>query len=148
MFLGIAKYMLAGQASSAPEQAPTEAGPSSAESSGSGDGAAVDGQAESAEAASGDTSTAGTQTGHASAESSGSGTAQPSMTWYRVAKAASGDTAADELLAEAYVLRLGRYLAGYEEDVFDLLGKRVVDDQGALSHEQWLWIQSKRNVLN
>jgi hypothetical protein len=54
----------------------------------------------------------------------------------------------DELLAEAYVLGLGRYLAGYDDYVFEALGSRVVDDEGALSHEQWSWIQSQRNVLS
>jgi MoxR-like ATPase len=65
---------------------------------------------------------------------------------------AGQDTAAqpfeDELLAEAYVLSLGRYLAAYDSTVFKDLGYRVVDDEGALTSEQWSWIQNQRDVLS
>ena len=112
VFLGVARYVLAGQTSQASDQvADTEAGPVSMESVGAADGMPPD-------------------------------TAQPS------AQATSADTAAEELLAEAYVLGLGRYVAGYDDNVFEALGSRVVDDEGALSYEQWSWIQSQRNVLS
>lgn len=58
------------------------------------------------------------------------------------------DVVEDELLAEAYVLSLGRYLAAYDDEVFEALGSRVVDDEGTLSGEQWSWIQSQRDVLS
>lgn len=63
-------------------------------------------------------------------------------------EAASADAVGEELLAEAYVLGLGRYLAGYDDHVFEALGSRVVDGEGVLSDEQWSWIQSQRKVLS
>jgi MoxR-like ATPase len=72
-----------------------------------------------------------------------------SMAQYILAgQAAPGETVEDELLAEAYVLSLGRYLSGYDDQVFEALGARVVDDEDTLSREQWSWIQSQRNVLS
>jgi MoxR-like ATPase len=52
-----------------------------------------------------------------------------------------------ELIAEAYVIGLGRYLAGYDNTVFDVLGSKVIEEN-ALNEEQWSWIQSQRDVLS
>lgn len=54
----------------------------------------------------------------------------------------------DELLAEAYVIGVGRYLAGFEDRVFQALGYRVVNDEAVLPHGQWAWVSSQRNVLS
>lgn len=79
--------------------------------------------------------------------------------------AASGDTGGDdgsdaeepeaeetpllpELLAEAYVMGVGRYLAGFDDRVFGALAQRVVEDEAALPQGQWTWVNSQRNVLS
>jgi MoxR-like ATPase len=51
-----------------------------------------------------------------------------------------------ELLAEAYVMNLGKYVAAYDDAVLDALGARLVDD-GAISEDGWSWIKSHRNTL-
>jgi MoxR-like ATPase len=56
-------------------------------------------------------------------------------------------TTAGELLAEAYTLGLGKYVAAYDDIVFQALGKKIVDEESALSQEQWTWIEGQRNVL-
>lgn len=53
-----------------------------------------------------------------------------------------------ELLAEAYVIGVGRYLAGFDERVFGALGQRIVEDEAALPEGQWTWVISQRNVLS
>ncbi|MGK5520838.1 AAA family ATPase [Micromonospora sp. URMC 107] len=58
------------------------------------------------------------------------------------------ETLLAELLAEAYVMGLGRYLAGFDDRIFDALGERIVSDEAALPHGQWTWVSSQRNVLS
>jgi hypothetical protein len=112
VFLGMARYVLAGQTSQKSEQAPgAQAGPGSTKPPEVPDSLPID-------------------------------TAPPNT------QTASVETVGEELLAEAYVLGLGRYLAGYDDHVFEGLGSRVVDDEAALSQEQWSWIQSQRSVLS
>jgi hypothetical protein len=53
-----------------------------------------------------------------------------------------------ELLAEAYVMGVGRYLAGFDDRTFDALRERVVGDEAVLSQGQWTWVNSQRNVLS
>ncbi|OJF14218.1 hypothetical protein BG844_10905 [Couchioplanes caeruleus subsp. caeruleus] len=53
-----------------------------------------------------------------------------------------------ELLAEAYVMGIGRYLAGFDDRTFDALGERIVNDEAALPQGQWTWVSSQRNVLS
>ncbi|MGN9803454.1 AAA family ATPase [Micromonospora sp. L32] len=53
-----------------------------------------------------------------------------------------------ELLAEAYVTGIGRYLAGFDDRVFDALGERIVNDENALPQGQWTWVSSQRHVLS
>jgi MoxR-like ATPase len=54
----------------------------------------------------------------------------------------------DELLAEAYVTGVGRYLAGFEDRIFQALGERVMNDEAVLPQGQWAWVSSQRNVLS
>lgn len=53
-----------------------------------------------------------------------------------------------ELLAEAYVMGVGRYLAGFDDRTFDALRERVVTDENGLPQGQWAWVTSQRNVLS
>lgn len=53
-----------------------------------------------------------------------------------------------ELLAEAYIMGVGRYLAGYDDRTFVELRERIVEDEAALPQEQWSWVNSQRDVLS
>lgn len=53
-----------------------------------------------------------------------------------------------ELLAEAYVMGVGRYLAGFDDRTFDELRERIVTDESGLPQAQWTWVTSQRNVLS
>ncbi|UPG66345.1 MULTISPECIES: AAA family ATPase [Gordonia] len=53
-----------------------------------------------------------------------------------------------ELLAEAYVMGVGRYLAGFDDRTFDALQERIVTDENGLPHGQWIWVAKQRNVLS
>lgn len=53
-----------------------------------------------------------------------------------------------ELLAEAYVMGVGRYLAGFDDRTFDALRERIVTDENGLPEGQWTWVASQRNVLS
>ncbi|MET9020702.1 AAA family ATPase [Actinopolymorpha sp. NPDC004070] len=53
-----------------------------------------------------------------------------------------------DLLAEAYILGAGRYLAGYDDRLFEALGEIIVNDEGALSRGQWIWVKAQRDVLS
>lgn len=55
---------------------------------------------------------------------------------------------ASELLAEAYVLGVGRYLAGLEDRAFDALTERVVNDEGVFSSGDWSWVTQQRSILS
>lgn len=52
----------------------------------------------------------------------------------------------DELVAEAYVMNLGKYVAAYDDAVLEALGQRLVTD-GAISEDGWSWITSHRSTL-
>ena len=53
-----------------------------------------------------------------------------------------------ELVAEAYVLSLGKYLSSFDDHVFESLGRRVVEDEdAALDEAQWAWVAQQREVL-
>jgi len=58
-----------------------------------------------------------------------------------------GGASLGELLSEAYVLSLGKYLSGYEDQVFEKLGQRVVGDEEAMSFSDWEWVQTQRLIL-
>ena len=53
-----------------------------------------------------------------------------------------------ELLAEAYVMGVGRYLAAFDDRIFDALRERIVGDESAMSEGQWTWVVTQRNVLS
>ena len=54
----------------------------------------------------------------------------------------------EELVAEAYVLSLGKYLTSFDDHVFESLGRRVVEDEdAALSETQWTWVAQQREIL-
>lgn len=52
----------------------------------------------------------------------------------------------EELIAEAYVMNLGKYVAAYDDAVLESLGARLMAD-GAVSEDGWAWIISHRNTL-
>lgn len=52
----------------------------------------------------------------------------------------------EELLAEAYVMNLGKYIAAYDDAVLDALGTRLADE-AAISEDSWAWITSHRDTL-
>jgi hypothetical protein len=53
----------------------------------------------------------------------------------------------DQLLAEAYVLSVGKYLASFDDSVVTALGTRIVDDEAAFTSEQWQWVLTQRDIL-
>lgn len=57
-----------------------------------------------------------------------------------------GDATQAELLAEAYVMNLGKHLAAYDDAVLDALGQRITDE-GAIDEDDWAWITSHRHTL-
>ena len=60
---------------------------------------------------------------------------------------AKGGASFGELLSEAYVLSLGRYLSGYDDQVFEKLGLRVVGDEEAMDSSDWGWVQAQRLIV-
>lgn len=52
----------------------------------------------------------------------------------------------DELIAEAYVMNLGKYVAAYDDAVLAALGERLRTN-GAITEDGWTWITSHRNTL-
>ncbi|MDA8322209.1 MAG: AAA family ATPase [Actinomycetota bacterium] len=65
-----------------------------------------------------------------------------------VEPAADEATLLSELVAEAYVMGVGRYLAGFDDRIFDALGERIVSDEAVLATGQWIWVKTQRNVLS
>lgn len=59
----------------------------------------------------------------------------------------TGSDDTEEALAEAYVLSAGKFLGGYDDLTFESLGARVVEEEQALSTEQWIWISTQRAIL-
>jgi len=56
------------------------------------------------------------------------------------------DTTQAKLLAEAYVMNLGRHVAAYDDAVLNSLGKRITDE-GAMDEIEWSWIKTHRHTL-
>jgi len=53
-----------------------------------------------------------------------------------------------ELVAEAYVLSLGKYLSSFDDDAFESLGRRAIEDEdAALTNDQWAWVAQQREIL-
>lgn len=65
-----------------------------------------------------------------------------------VLSAAAGDGLAppslDELIAEAYLVRAGKYLSTYDSETLRVLGFRVTQGVSGLSHDQWDWVRENR----
>lgn len=57
-----------------------------------------------------------------------------------------GSATHKELLAEAYVMNLGKYIAAYDDAVLDALGQRIAEES-AISEDEWAWIKSHRHTL-
>lgn len=57
-----------------------------------------------------------------------------------------GNATQEELLAEAYVMNLGKHIAAYDDAVLDALGQRVID-ASAIDEDGWEWITSHRHTL-
>lgn len=54
----------------------------------------------------------------------------------------------DELLAEAYLVRVGKYLSTYDMETIELLGQKVTEGSpAALSPRQWAWVVEHRVYL-
>ncbi len=60
---------------------------------------------------------------------------------------ADGGPDVTDLVAEAYVVSVGKYLAAYDDHMLQELGSRVVTEESALSQAQWDWVISQRAVL-
>ena len=53
----------------------------------------------------------------------------------------------EELIAEAYIINIGKYLVSYSDMNLDELGVRMVDTK-TLTEEQWRWIKTQRDILS
>lgn len=51
------------------------------------------------------------------------------------------------LIAEAYVLSLGKYLSSYDDQTFTTLGERIVTDEEVMDASEWEWIEQQRSIL-
>ncbi len=63
-----------------------------------------------------------------------------------VAGSGPGDVTEDAV-TEAYVINTGRYLASYDDSVFEDLGQRI-RDVTTLTESSWAWIRQQRNLLS
>jgi MoxR-like ATPase len=52
-----------------------------------------------------------------------------------------------EHLAEAYVANVGKFTSAFDDVIFEALGTRVVDDEQAMTREQWEWTATQRLTL-
>jgi MoxR-like ATPase len=50
-------------------------------------------------------------------------------------------------VAEAYVVNVGKFLAAFDDETFDQLRSRVVDEEQAITSEQWEWIATQRQTI-
>lgn len=50
-------------------------------------------------------------------------------------------------LAEAYITNLGKFISAFDDVTFEALGTRVVDDEQAMTREQWEWTAQQRLTL-
>lgn len=60
----------------------------------------------------------------------------------------------EQLLAEAYLIRAGKYLSTYEDQMLSALGSRVTDPsadsaggRAAISDSEWLWVTQQRDFV-
>ena len=60
-----------------------------------------------------------------------------------VCRASSNDSL-NEIITEAYIINVGKYLASYDDQTFKKLGFRVTHEETVLSNAQWTWIESQR----
>lgn len=58
-----------------------------------------------------------------------------------------GNEDENELLAEAYVANVGKFVSAFDDPTFDSLRTRVVDEEQALPEDQWTWIATQRQTL-
>jgi len=58
-----------------------------------------------------------------------------------------GDDELGEHVAEAYVANVGKFISAFEDAVFEALATRVVEDEQALTREQWDWTAAQRQTL-
>jgi hypothetical protein len=65
----------------------------------------------------------------------------------RIAKYLGSDAFDLALLAEAYVLGVGKYLAAYDDVIWQRLNLRVVEDEGVFDQVAWDWISAQRDIL-
>ena len=61
---------------------------------------------------------------------------------------ANSDDDLKEIIAEAYIINVGKYLASYDDRTFADLGFRVMHEETVSSSEQWTWIESQRTRLS
>ena len=52
-----------------------------------------------------------------------------------------------EHLSEAYVANLGKFISAFDDATFEALGVRVVEDEQAMTREQWEWTANQRLTL-
>lgn len=52
-----------------------------------------------------------------------------------------------KVLAEAYLVNVGKYLATYDDATFESLRNRVVDERGTLMPDEWAWLAEQRDTL-
>ena len=52
-----------------------------------------------------------------------------------------------EQVAEAYVANVGKFISAFDDVIFEALGTRVVDDEQAMTREQWEWTAVQRQTL-
>ena len=60
---------------------------------------------------------------------------------------ADADAVLEDVVAEAYAISLGRYLASYEDTTFDDLGERILAGT-ELTAADWAWIKTQREILS
>ena len=52
-----------------------------------------------------------------------------------------------EMVAEAYIANVGKFVSAFDDPTFEALGARVVNEEQALTVDQWTWIQTQRQTL-
>jgi len=57
------------------------------------------------------------------------------------------DTVLTQLISEAYVLSVGRYLGALAPNDFELLGQRVTVERKLLPADEWTWISERRKEI-
>ena len=54
----------------------------------------------------------------------------------------------EEVVAEVYVMSVGKYLSSYDDDTMEQLRTRMIEDEGVIGQEQWAWIRAQRDNLS